>query len=45
MSRLLTLFYESVLHDTPLPIPYAEILRVSRIMDEISAQTYPRGVV
>jgi hypothetical protein len=45
MNRLLTLFYESILHDTPLPIPYAEILRVSRIMDEISAQTYPLGVV
>ena len=41
MNRLLSLFYESILHDTPLPIPYAEILRVSRIMDEISAQTYP----
>jgi predicted dehydrogenase len=41
MNRLLSQFYESVLHDTPLPISYAEILRVSQIMDEISAQVYP----
>ncbi len=41
MNRLLTLFYESILHDTPVPIPYAEILRVSQIMDEVSAQVYP----
>jgi predicted dehydrogenase len=44
MSRLLSLFYESILHDTPVPIPYPEILRVSQIMDEISAQVYPVGV-
>jgi predicted dehydrogenase len=41
MNRLLSLFYESIQHDTPVPIPYAEILRVSQIMDEISAQVYP----
>jgi predicted dehydrogenase len=41
MNRLLSLFYESILHDTPVPIPYPEILRVSQIMDEISAQVYP----
>jgi predicted dehydrogenase len=41
MNRLMSLFYESILHDTPVPIPYAEILRVSEIMDEISAQVYP----
>ncbi len=41
MNRLLSQFYQSVLHDTPVPIPYAEILRVSQIMDEISAQVYP----
>jgi predicted dehydrogenase len=44
MNRLLSLFYESILHDTPVPIPYPEILRVSRIMDEISAQVYPLGL-
>jgi predicted dehydrogenase len=41
MSQLLSHFYESILHDTPVPIPYPEILRVSHIMDEISAQVYP----
>ena len=41
MNRLLSLFYESILHDTQVPIPYQEILRVSQIMDEISAQVYP----
>jgi predicted dehydrogenase len=44
MNRLLSLFYESILHDTPVPIPYPEILRVSQIMDEISAQVYPLGL-
>jgi predicted dehydrogenase len=45
MNRLLSLFYESILHDTQVPIPYTEILRVSQIMDEISAQVYPMGLV
>jgi hypothetical protein len=40
MNHLLSLFYESILHDTQVPIPYQEILRVSQIMDEISAQVY-----
>jgi len=43
LNRLLTLFYESILNDTPVPISYAEILRVSEILDEISAQVYPAG--
>jgi predicted dehydrogenase len=41
MNRLMSLFYESILHDTAVPIPYTEILRVSQIMEEISAQVYP----
>jgi predicted dehydrogenase len=41
MNRLLSLFYESIAHDTPVPIPYVEILRVSQIMDEITKQVYP----
>jgi predicted dehydrogenase len=45
LNRLLSLFYESILHGTPVPIPYAEILRVSQIVDEISAQVYPVGLV
>jgi predicted dehydrogenase len=43
MNRLLSLFYESILHDTPVPIPYKDILRVSEIMDEISGQVYSVG--
>jgi hypothetical protein len=39
------LFYESILQDGPVPIPYGEILRVSEIMDEISAQVYPMELV
>jgi predicted dehydrogenase len=45
MNRLLSLFYESIRHDTPVPIAYAEMLRVSQIMDEISTQVYPSGLV
>jgi len=45
LNRLLSLFYESILRDTPVPIPYAEMLRVSEIIDEISAQVYPRVMV
>jgi predicted dehydrogenase len=41
LNRLLSLFYQSILRDTPVPIPYAEMLRVSEIMDEIFAQVYP----
>lgn len=41
MNQLLSQFYESILHDTPVPIPYPEILRVSQIIDEISTQVYP----
>jgi len=44
MNRLLSLFYESILHDTPVPISYTEILRVSQIMDVISSQVYPVGL-
>jgi len=45
LNRLLSLFYESILHDTQIPIAYAEILRVSEIVDEISAQVYPGVLV
>ena len=44
MNRLLSLFYQSILHDTPVPISYTEILRVSQIMDVISSQVYPVGL-
>jgi len=45
MTQLLSLFYESILEDGPVPIPYTEILRVSELMDEISAQVYPSVLV
>jgi predicted dehydrogenase len=45
MNRLLSLFYESIRHDTPVPIAYTEMLRVSQIMDEISTQVYPARLV
>jgi len=35
MNFLITAFYESIRSAQPLPIPYFEILRVSRIMDAI----------
>jgi predicted dehydrogenase len=41
MNHLLSSFYDSILKDTSIPIPYAEILRVSQVMDEIFAQIYP----
>jgi predicted dehydrogenase len=44
LNRLLTLFYESIQRGTPVPIPYTEMLRVSQVMDEISAQVYPAGL-
>jgi predicted dehydrogenase len=40
LKRLLALFYRSILDDTQVPIPYAEMLRVSEILDEISKQVY-----
>ena len=39
--RLFSAFYDSVANDTPVPIPYREIILTSRIMDEIFAQTSP----
>jgi predicted dehydrogenase len=40
LNRLLTLFYQSILQDSPVPIPYSEILHVSEILEEISEQVY-----
>ncbi|MHA2090977.1 MAG: Gfo/Idh/MocA family protein [Candidatus Kariarchaeaceae archaeon] len=42
--RLLTKsFYHSIWENTPLPIPYREILLTSRIMDSIFYQIYPNN--
>jgi hypothetical protein len=39
--RLFSLFYDSVLNGTPVPIPYREIILTSYIMDQIFAQVSP----
>lgn len=41
MRRLLTDFYAAIENDTPPPLDYAEILRVSSIMERIFQQVYP----
>jgi predicted dehydrogenase len=38
MNFLISAFYDSILQDLPLPIGYREILRTSRIMDQIFSQ-------
>jgi predicted dehydrogenase len=38
LNFLFSAFYDSIIHDTPVPIPYPEILRVSACMDEIFDQ-------
>jgi len=41
MKELIERYYDSIRLDSPLPIPYREILLTARIMDEIFAQIYP----
>jgi len=38
LNFLLTAFYDSIIHDTPVPIPHTEMLRISVMMDEIFEQ-------
>jgi predicted dehydrogenase len=38
MKFLIQAFYHSITEDTPVPIPYHEILRTARIMDDIFSQ-------
>jgi predicted dehydrogenase len=38
LNFLFSAFYNSIIHDAPVPIPYSEILRVSACMDEIFDQ-------
>lgn len=45
LNRLLSQFYDSILHETQVPIAYSDILRVSEITDEISAQVYAVSMV
>jgi len=42
MRYLIQSFHRSVREDTPVPIPYREILLTARIMDEIFKQVYAR---
>ena len=43
MRFLIRAFYDSIREGTPAPIPYPEILRTARIMDEIFHQLSPAG--
>ena len=38
LNFLLNSFYDSIIRDTPVPIPYTEMLRVSAMMDELFEQ-------
>ena len=38
MKYLIETFYRSIVEDTPVPIPYREILLTAKIMDTIFAQ-------
>ena len=38
LDRLFASFYEAILHDRPLPISTRDMLRVSRMLDEIFRQ-------
>jgi len=38
MKYLIEAFYRSIMEDTPVPIPYGDILRTARIMDAIFGQ-------
>ena len=38
MNTLISRFYDSIIHNTPLPVSYPDILRISYMMDEIFAQ-------
>ncbi len=43
LERLMALYYDSILKDTPPPIPYRDILRLSAWIDEIIAQVGAAG--
>ncbi|MHB2008610.1 MAG: Gfo/Idh/MocA family protein [Acidobacteriaceae bacterium] len=45
MRRLLSEFYLSIERDSPPPIPYSQILRVSAMMETIFQQVYPEVLV
>lgn len=41
LGTLAGLFYDCIVTDGPVPIPYRDILRVARVMDEIFRQVWP----
>jgi hypothetical protein len=45
MKVLIQSLYRSISEGAPLPIPYREILRTSRIMDEIFSQVHSAQMV
>jgi len=45
MKYLIEAFYQSIIRDTPVPIPYRQILLTARIMDTIFEQLAARGAV
>jgi predicted dehydrogenase len=42
MNRLFALFYASIIDQTPVPVPYRDILRISAMMEEIFRQIEPQ---
>lgn len=44
MKCLIESFYDSIVQDTPVPIPYREILLTAKIMDDIFDQLHSRTV-
>ncbi|MGA7744250.1 MAG: Gfo/Idh/MocA family oxidoreductase [Polyangia bacterium] len=43
MRHLMSLFFDSIAHDGPLPISYRDILRITNMMDEIFRQVRAQG--
>ena len=43
MRHLMSLFFDSIVDDGPVPIAYRDILRISRMMDEIFCQVRAQG--
>lgn len=44
LSYLLEAFYRSIIHDTPPPIPYRDIMKVAEWIDDIVDQIEPNSV-
>jgi hypothetical protein len=45
MRRLMSLFFDSIVDNGPVPIAYRDILRISNMMDEIFRQVSAQGPV